>query len=149
MCSQFRIRNTRLVASLSTSCNNAVILSSCYKVVTHNLLGVVELQDDNMQVVGTTCDKSVEVNNLVASGQQAADNLLTSSANISILLTSCYNLLVFMCVLLYDKENLFLKPWDVHCNAMLLNVKLCDNTRNYNYVYNTQYDLMIFYLCLL
>ena len=28
----------RLVASLSTSCNNAVILSSCYKVVTHNLL---------------------------------------------------------------------------------------------------------------
>jgi hypothetical protein len=27
-----------LVASLSTSCNNAVILSSCYKVVTHNLL---------------------------------------------------------------------------------------------------------------
>jgi hypothetical protein len=24
------------VASLSTSCNNAVILSSCYKVVTHN-----------------------------------------------------------------------------------------------------------------
>jgi hypothetical protein len=31
------VRN-RLVASLSTSCNNAVILSSCYKVVTHNLL---------------------------------------------------------------------------------------------------------------
>ena len=29
------VRN-RLVASLSTSCNNAVILSSCYKVVTHS-----------------------------------------------------------------------------------------------------------------
>jgi hypothetical protein len=31
------VRN-RLVASMSTSCNNAVIWSSCYKVVTHNLL---------------------------------------------------------------------------------------------------------------
>jgi hypothetical protein len=31
------VRN-RLVASVSTSCNNAVISSSCYKVVTHNLL---------------------------------------------------------------------------------------------------------------
>jgi hypothetical protein len=31
------VRN-RIVASLSTSCNNVVILSSCYKVVTHNLL---------------------------------------------------------------------------------------------------------------
>jgi hypothetical protein len=31
------VRN-RLIASLSTSCNNVVILSSCYKVVTHNLL---------------------------------------------------------------------------------------------------------------
>ena len=29
------VRN-RLVARLSTSCNKAVILSSCYKVVTHN-----------------------------------------------------------------------------------------------------------------
>ena len=29
---------TTFVASLSTSCNNAVILSSCYKVVIHNLL---------------------------------------------------------------------------------------------------------------
>jgi hypothetical protein len=32
-----RCVHNRLVASLSTSCNNAVILSSCYKVVTHNL----------------------------------------------------------------------------------------------------------------
>jgi hypothetical protein len=31
------VRN-RLVASLSTSCNNVIILSSCYKAVTHNLL---------------------------------------------------------------------------------------------------------------
>ena len=31
------VRN-RLVASLSTSCKNSVILSSCYKLVTHNLL---------------------------------------------------------------------------------------------------------------
>jgi hypothetical protein len=54
---------------LSTSCNNAVILSSCYKIVTHNLL--------------TNCwnnlyNKSVELNNLVASCQQAVDNLSTS-----------------------------------------------------------------------
>ena len=27
-----------LMASLSTSCNNAVMFSSCYKVVTHNFL---------------------------------------------------------------------------------------------------------------
>jgi hypothetical protein len=33
MCSQ-----QACIASLSTSCNNVVILSSCYKVVTHNLL---------------------------------------------------------------------------------------------------------------
>jgi hypothetical protein len=34
MCSQ----QACLVASLSTSCNNAVILSGCYKVVSNNLL---------------------------------------------------------------------------------------------------------------
>jgi hypothetical protein len=32
------VRAERLVASLSTSCKNSVILSSCYKLVTHNLL---------------------------------------------------------------------------------------------------------------
>ena len=31
------VRN-RLVASLSTSCKNSIILSSCHKLVTHNLL---------------------------------------------------------------------------------------------------------------
>jgi hypothetical protein len=38
--SQLSIRcvRNRLVASFSTSCNNPVISSSCYKVVTHNLL---------------------------------------------------------------------------------------------------------------
>jgi hypothetical protein len=55
---------------LSTSCNNAVIASSFYNVVTtHNLLTNCELQDDN---------KSVELNNLVASCQQAVDQFSTS-----------------------------------------------------------------------
>ena len=68
MCSQ------RLVASLSTSCNNIVVLSSCYmKVVTHNLL-----TSCSIAVVGTTCNKSVELKNLVASCQHAVDNLSTS-----------------------------------------------------------------------
>jgi hypothetical protein len=35
------------------------------------------LQNDN-KVVGTTCNQSVELNNLVASYQQAVDNLSTS-----------------------------------------------------------------------
>ena len=35
------------------------------------------MQDDN-KFVGTTCNKSVELNNFVASCQQAVDNLSTS-----------------------------------------------------------------------
>jgi hypothetical protein len=81
------VRN-RLVASLSTSCNNAVILSSCYKVVTHNVL-TNTLFFYSLQVVGTTCNESVQLNNLVASYQQAGWQLVnklgTSSAN-----TSCW-----------------------------------------------------------
>jgi hypothetical protein len=38
ICQQDVTVRNRLVASLSTSCNNVVILSGCYKVVTHNLL---------------------------------------------------------------------------------------------------------------
>jgi hypothetical protein len=37
-CQQDVFMYNRLVACLSTSCNSAVILSSCCKVVTHNLL---------------------------------------------------------------------------------------------------------------
>jgi hypothetical protein len=40
-------------------------LTTCYQ--------IVELQDDN-KLVGTTCNKAVELNNLVASCQQAVDN---------------------------------------------------------------------------
>ena len=40
---------------------------------------IVALQDDNKLLeLGTTCNKSVELNNLVASFQQAVDNLSTS-----------------------------------------------------------------------
>ena len=79
------VRN-RLVASLSTSCNNAVASSSYYKVVTHNLLTNVDLQDDNKLLHGTTCNKSVEFNNLVASCQQAGNKKCEH-----MMLTSCWN----------------------------------------------------------
>ena len=43
-----RCVHNRRVATLSTNCNNAVILSSCYKVVTQNLLiNCWIAQDDN------------------------------------------------------------------------------------------------------
>jgi hypothetical protein len=71
-----KIRNL-FVVSLSTNCNNAVILWSCYKVVTHNLLTNCWIAR-RKQVVATTCNKTVEFNNLVASRQQAVDNLSTS-----------------------------------------------------------------------
>jgi hypothetical protein len=81
------VRN-RLVASLSTSCNNVVISSSCYKLVTHNLLTNCWIAG-RWQVVGTTCNKSVEFNNLVdnlsTSRRQLVNKLGTSSAN-----TSCW-----------------------------------------------------------
>jgi ABC-type sulfate transport system permease component len=50
-----------------------------------------ELQEH--QVVGTSSNKSVELNNLVASCQQAVDNLSTSweQAGEHILITSCWN----------------------------------------------------------
>jgi hypothetical protein len=70
-----------------------LFLSSCYKVVTHNLLrNYWILQDDNklldtniiytwvhdIKTEKKTCNKSVELNNLVESRQQAVDNLSTS-----------------------------------------------------------------------
>jgi hypothetical protein len=60
---------TGFVASLSTSCNNAVILSSCYKVVTHNL--------------STRCVR----NRLVAS--------LSTSCNNAVILSSCYMVVIY------------------------------------------------------
>jgi hypothetical protein len=78
-----RVRK-RLVASLTTSCNNAVILSSCYKVDTHNLL-----TNCWYQVVGTTCNKSNWAQQpcikLSTSRWQLVNKLGTSSAN-----TSCW-----------------------------------------------------------
>jgi hypothetical protein len=68
---------------------HAVILSSCYKVVTHNLLTNCWIAGRS-QVVGTTCNKSVELNNLVTSCQQAVQNLSTSLCE-HMLLTSCWN----------------------------------------------------------
>jgi hypothetical protein len=57
--------------------NKTVILSRCYKVVTHNLLTNCWIAG-RWQVFGTTCDKTVELNNIVASCQQAVENLSTS-----------------------------------------------------------------------
>jgi hypothetical protein len=105
------VRN-RLVGSLSTSCNNVVILSSCYKVVTRNLLTDCWTAG-RYQVVGTTCNNDVELNNLVASCRQAVDNLLTSweqavantswwqvvgTALLQVCCLLCYNLCVFTCI---------------------------------------------------
>jgi hypothetical protein len=39
---------------------------------------IVELQDDNREVLGPTCNNSVERNILLARSQQAVDNLSTS-----------------------------------------------------------------------
>jgi hypothetical protein len=64
------------VASLSTSCNNIMLLF--HQVATRlSLTTCGQMQDDN-KFVGTTCNKSVELNNFVASCQQAVDNLSTS-----------------------------------------------------------------------
>jgi hypothetical protein len=65
MCSQ------QVCSKMSTSCNNVVILSSCYKVAIHNL-SINCWISVWLQVIGTTCNKSVEPNNLVTSCQQAA-----------------------------------------------------------------------------
>jgi hypothetical protein len=62
---------------LKLVCYNAVILSIYYKVVTRNLLTNRWIAG-RLQVVGTTYKKSVELNNLVASCQQAVDSLSTS-----------------------------------------------------------------------
>jgi hypothetical protein len=70
------------VGSLSTSCNNAVVLSSCYKVVDQNLLTNCMF---NCRTI--TCSiKSVEFNKL-------CNKLSTSweQACKRILLTSCWN----------------------------------------------------------
>jgi hypothetical protein len=63
---------------LRTLVNVIGSLSSCYKIVTHNLLTSCWIAG-RQQVVGTTCNnKSDESTTLQASGQQAVDNLSTS-----------------------------------------------------------------------
>jgi hypothetical protein len=104
----------------------ADILSSCYKVVTHNLLTNC-WSAGRSQVVGTTCNKSVELNNLAASCQQAIQNLSTNLCEHTLLtccwnsiatslLQVCYNLCVFtglaeggdvyFAVIIYTRKNL-------------------------------------------
>jgi hypothetical protein len=73
---------TDLLQASEQVVTNAVILSSCYKVVTHNLLTNCWIAG-RWQVVGITCNRSVEFENLVASCQQAVGE--------HILLTSCWN----------------------------------------------------------
>jgi hypothetical protein len=67
-------------------------------VVTHNLL-----TNCWYQVVGTTCNKSVELNNLVASCEQAVDNLSTSWEQAVWTHPVDNNLCVFTCV--YDMHE--------------------------------------------
>jgi hypothetical protein len=63
---------------LRTLVNVIGSLSSCYKIVTHNLLTSCWIAG-RQQVVGTTCNnKSDESTTLQTSGQQAVDNLSTS-----------------------------------------------------------------------
>jgi hypothetical protein len=114
------VRN-RFAASLSTSCNNAVILSSCYKVVTHNLLTNLS---NCRTITRTTCNKSVELNNLVASCQQTGNKqcehiLLTSCWNsiATSLLQVCYNLCVFTFVIETFKPALF---WQLGCDMYII-----------------------------
>jgi hypothetical protein len=64
----------KLVASLSTSCNSVVILSSCYKGCHSQLVDKLL----NCRTITSCCNKSVELNNLVPSCRQAVDNLLRS-----------------------------------------------------------------------
>ena len=66
-----------LVASLSTSCNNTVILSSCYKAVTHNL-STRCVRNRLVASLSTRCVR----NRLVAS--------LSTSCNNAVILSSCY-----------------------------------------------------------
>jgi hypothetical protein len=59
------------------------MLSTCWQ--------IVEFQDDNKlleQLVTTTCNKSVELNNHVAGCQQAVDNLVVNKLGKSIANTS-------------------------------------------------------------
>jgi hypothetical protein len=69
----------RLVASLSTSCNNGVILSSCYKVVIH------KLQDDNklLEQLVTSLLSSTTLQHLV-------NKLLTKHPDDKLLEQHCY-----------------------------------------------------------
>jgi hypothetical protein len=52
-----------------------------YKLVTHNLLKIVELQDDNKLLEQLVTS---QLNNLVASCQQAVDNLSTSCEQLAV-----------------------------------------------------------------
>ena len=76
-------------------CSNAVILSSCTKFVTHNLLTSCWLQPDN-KLLEQTCNKAVEFIKLVASLLQACSNLSTSLGQVSAS-TSCQQVVATTC----------------------------------------------------
>ena len=80
-----KIRN-RHVSSLSTSCiKNAVIFIKLPQSF-HSQFVDKLLNCRTIKVVGTTCNKSVELNNFVTSCQQAGNKQCEH-----ILLTSCWN----------------------------------------------------------
>jgi hypothetical protein len=84
------VRN-RLVASLSTNCNNAVILSSCYKVVTHNLSTRCVRNRLLVASLSTSCNNAVTTVDILLncrtivykSLKQLVSSLLASSVNTS------------------------------------------------------------------
>jgi hypothetical protein len=133
MCSQ-----QACIARLSTSCNNAVISSSCYKLVTHNLLTSCELQDDNKlldQLVTSllssttlyiaSCQQAVKpLTTCQQAGNKQCEHILLTSCWNSIatsLLQVCYNLCVFTCVVFREiaflrhvnRETAFFSLWNV------------------------------------
>jgi hypothetical protein len=65
-----------------------------YKLVTHNLLKIVELQDDNKLLEQLVTS---QLNNLVASCQQAIDNLSTSCEQLAVRTHPVYKLLEQHC----------------------------------------------------
>jgi pyruvate/2-oxoacid:ferredoxin oxidoreductase beta subunit len=88
----------QFVASLSTSCNNAVILSSCYKFVAHNLSTryvrnrfVASLSTScNNAVILSSCYKFVTHNLLTRCVRNRFVASLSTSCNIAVILSICY-----------------------------------------------------------
>jgi hypothetical protein len=103
-----KVVNKRTISG-NTACQQVVIMLLCYQVATRLSLTtccqIVESQDDN-KLLEQLVNKSVELNNLLASYQQQAGNkqcehiLLASCWNsiATILLQVCYNLCVFTCL---------------------------------------------------